>query len=76
MSNAVNESSTSPLEQEIMKALNRHSAEAPSNTPDYILAAYLTDCLKAFNRAMAVRNQWYGINELARAIEVDSNGMD
>lgn len=69
------ETNLTPVEEEIRQVLNRYSAEAPSNTPDYILAKYLIDCLKAFNEAVSVRNQWYGINELARAIEVD-NGMD
>ena len=70
------ETKLTPVEEEIRQVLNRYCAEAPSNTPDYILAKYLIDCLKAFNEAVSVRNQWYGINELARAIEVDYNGMD
>jgi hypothetical protein len=47
------------LEKEIARVLNRFSAEQHSDTPDFILAAYLMDCLKAFNRASVWRGKWY-----------------
>lgn len=37
-----------PLEEEIREAINRNSFENGSNTPDFILATYLIDCLAAF----------------------------
>lgn len=40
--------------------INRHSLENGSDTPDFILAEYLTDCLKAFDKAMTRRAVWYG----------------
>lgn len=40
------------LERDITIALNAHSAENDSNTPDFILAGLLTRTLKAFNEAM------------------------
>jgi hypothetical protein len=46
------------LLNDIMRAINYHSAESKSNTPDYILAQYLLDCLDAFNNAMSARNEW------------------
>jgi len=46
--------------EEIRVVLNRYSAEAPSGTPDYILANYLIDCLKAFNEAVSLRSVWRG----------------
>lgn len=49
-----------PVEDEIRSVLNRYSAEAPSGTPDHILAAYLIDCLKAFNEAVSLRAEWRG----------------
>jgi hypothetical protein len=48
------------LEREITTALNCHSAENGSNTPDFILAQYLIASLGAFNEAMRQREQWYG----------------
>jgi hypothetical protein len=46
--------------QELAEVINRHSMENPSGTPDFILAEYLLDCLGSWNRAAAVREEWYG----------------
>ena len=48
------------LREEIQCAINRHSAENTSNTPDFILANYLIDCLTAFDAAVSHREAWYG----------------
>jgi hypothetical protein len=34
----------------LAELLNRHNIEAQSNTPDYVLAEYLIDCLDAWSR--------------------------
>lgn len=39
--------------------INRHSKENGSNTPDFILAEYLNDCLIAFDKATTRRTKWY-----------------
>jgi len=46
-----------PLEKEIREAINRNSAENGSNTPDFILATYLLDCLAAFDKAVNYREK-------------------
>jgi len=43
---------------EISKVINEFSAENGSDTPDFILARYLTDCLEAFDRAVQHKNEW------------------
>ena len=48
------------LRKEIETAINRNSAENGSDTPDFILAEYLTDCLAAYDKAVATREDWYG----------------
>lgn len=48
------------LHREIKRVLNRHSAENGSNTPDFILAAFLMSCLEAFDAATNGRAQWCG----------------
>jgi hypothetical protein len=48
------------LESAIRIAINTHSAENDSNTPDFILAQYLLGCLEAFNMAVQQRETWYG----------------
>jgi hypothetical protein len=47
------------LERELVTLLNRHHAESPSNTTDYILAHYLIGCLDVFTEATVRRDQWY-----------------
>lgn len=46
------------FERELEKLINRCSIENESNTPDYILAGYIGDCLTAFNRAVKERARW------------------
>ena len=43
--------------------LNSVSAENKSNTPDFILAQYLIECLNAFNKATNERSNWYSRND-------------
>lgn len=49
------------LRDELRAAINRASAENSSNTPDFILAEYLTTCLAAFDLAANRRDDWYGV---------------
>jgi hypothetical protein len=49
----------SSLYTEVKEAINKHSAENKSNTPDYILAEYLMDCLTAFENAIEQRDKWH-----------------
>lgn len=44
---------------ELAEVINRHCRENGSNTPDFILAEYLVDCLKAFDSALQHRAAWY-----------------
>ena len=49
------------LRGKIMSAINETSAENGSDTPDFILAQYLVDCLRAFDGAVKRRDNWYGL---------------
>jgi len=55
------ETKTETLRRKIESAINQMSAENGSNTPDFILAEYLTDCLAAFDKATMARDRWYGV---------------
>ena len=55
------EASCSAFRREVESAINRHSMENGSNTPDFILATYLGECLAAFDRAVNARDAWYSI---------------
>jgi len=51
-----------PLKNLIEDDLNRRCAENESNTPDFLLAEYLIDCLKAYNKITQKRDKWYSVN--------------
>ena len=46
--------------KEIEQAINRHSKENESNTPDWVLAEYLLRCLSTFNACVDMRERYYG----------------
>lgn len=46
--------------KELTKLINRECMENGSDTPDFLLAEYLTDCLAAFDRVVRARTKWYG----------------
>lgn len=47
---------------ELTKLINKYSLENPSNTPDFILAQHLCDCLAIFNATAFQRSTWYSGN--------------
>lgn len=53
-------SEPSQFEKDIAAVINKHSVENDSNTPDFILAQYVRQCLEAFAVASRWREQWYG----------------
>lgn len=57
----------SEFENELRALINKHSMEQSSETPDFILAEYLNDCLLAFGRAVSQRDRWYSSKENAPA---------
>lgn len=48
------------FEQELSALINRHSKENESNTPDFILAQYISGCFDVFNNAVRDRDKWHG----------------
>jgi hypothetical protein len=48
------------FEEELIHLINRHSVENESNTPDFILARYISGCLRAFIEATQQREKWHG----------------
>ena len=47
---------------ELEHLINCMSRENFSNTPDFILATFLRDCLLAFEQGINDRDKWYGIH--------------
>jgi len=50
----------SKFRRDIESIINANSMENGSNTPDFILAEYLTSSLSAFDAAVSARERWYG----------------
>lgn len=48
------------FDRELSYLINRYSQENGSDTPDWILAKYLNDCLANWNHAVSAREKWYG----------------
>ena len=57
------------LRERIAQAINATSSENGSNTPDFILADLLVDCLNAYDRVIRRRAEWYGRMDHPAGIE-------
>lgn len=51
------------FEEQLRQLINRESLENKSDTPDWVLAAYLVACLDAFNKGVNRRRAYYTTNE-------------
>lgn len=49
----------SQFEKELEQLINHHSLENGSDTPDFILARFMTQCLEAWNVGLIRREDWY-----------------
>jgi len=48
------------FESELQALINKYSKENESDTPDYVLAHFISYSLKAFNQAVNIREEYYG----------------
>ena len=49
------------FERDLTSLINRHSLEHTfGDTPDFVLARYVVDCLDAFEHGTRLRGTWYG----------------
>lgn len=48
------------FQEELEHLINCHSIENESDTPDFILAEYLRNCLTTWRTATRRRDNWYG----------------
>ena len=65
----------SDFRKDLENLINHHSQENGCNTPDYILADYLCNCLLAFDTAVNYRERWHGRSEGWRA-PIQPSGMN
>lgn len=48
--------------KELEHLINRASVENGSDTPDFMLAEYLGDCLIAYQKVVTKRDDWFGVD--------------
>ena len=48
------------FQKELRALINKHCLENRSNTADFILAEYLVDCLKSYEKIHNRNEEWYG----------------
>ncbi len=48
------------FQQKLSSLLNKYILENGSDTPNFILAMYLNDCLTIWNHAVSTREKWHG----------------
>lgn len=53
----------SKFRKDVENIINKYSLENNSDTPDFILAEYLSDCLKTFDKTINRREIYYGRKE-------------
>jgi len=51
---------TKEFQDELTELINRHSIENVCDVPDFILAEYLVNQIKAFTNATVDRDHWHG----------------
>ena len=66
----------STFKKELEDLINRHSKENGSDTPDFMLAEYLDNCLKIFNEISQAREEWYGRKPNMSKIPVNNDVDD
>jgi len=51
------EKAAAELKRELTSLLNKHNFDTYADTPDFVLAEYLTDCLLAFGNSVKNRDR-------------------
>lgn len=52
--------------EELQVLLNNSGIDTICNTPDYILAEYLTSCLETYANTVQSRDTWFGFKPFSR----------
>jgi len=50
------------FQKELKGLINSYSIENGSDTPDYILAEYMNDCLLAYQKTVKARDKWFSVD--------------
>lgn len=58
----------------LAEAINANSMENGSDTPDYMLASFLTEVLQSYDRLMQERDRWYGGSHRRLKAQLEAEG--
>lgn len=50
------------FEDELSDLINRHNKDSEANTPDFILAKYLTEILEEYIKSIQSNRAWQGVD--------------
>ena len=50
----------SSFQKDLEHLINRYSLEDGSNTPDFLPAEYMSQCLTVYETTITARDNWYG----------------
>lgn len=52
----------STFEKELECLINKYSVENGSDTPDFIIAEFMSNCLVAYQQVVTKRDKWFGVD--------------
>lgn len=67
------------FQKDLRELINKYSIENESDTPDFILAQFICDTLRAFESTTKEREKWYGRKPKklsTRSLEHDTTGKE
>ena len=67
--------SAGTFSKRLEQLINEFSMENCSDTPDFILAEYIEDCLNAYNTATSHREAWYGREPETDLVPLQDDGI-
>jgi hypothetical protein len=66
----------SDLIKELEAVINKHSIENESDTPDFLLATYLSGCLENYAKVVKARDDWYGFKPFDESTTTSVEGSN
>lgn len=50
------------FEKELESLINKYSIENGSDTPDFLIAEFMSSCLIAYQQTVTKRDKWFGVD--------------
>lgn len=65
-----NESEFGTFRTDLINSINKNSLENESNTPDFIIAEYLVNCLKNYNETYKMKIEWHSVGSIKHDLNI------